>query len=93
MGIEKVTVTSLCRELGVSQRTLQRRLEASGTSLRQLLREYRKDLAELTISGRRIPQSDVAQMLGYSDSTVFWRAFKSWNDQSPSAYRKAKSGG
>ncbi len=88
LGQEPVTVERLSRTLGVTPRTLQRRLSEAGTSVRRLLREHRRTMAQLQIRSTRHSQSEIAEALGYSDGTAFWRAFKSWTDRSPSAYRK-----
>jgi AraC-like DNA-binding protein len=88
LGREPITVERLSATLGVAPRTLQRRLSEAGTSVRRLLREHRQTTAQLQIRSTRRSQSEIAEALGYSDGTAFWRAFKSWTDRSPSAYRK-----
>ncbi len=90
LGQDKVTIEGLAAELGLSSRTLQRRLGAAGTSLRQLLREHRQAMADLYVGTGQRSQARIAEALGYSDGTVFWRAFKSWTKTTPSAYRKQK---
>jgi AraC-like DNA-binding protein len=78
----------LSKSLGVSKRSLQRRLEAQKTSLKKILVDVRKQLADEYLS---IPQStheDIAMKLGYSSLSAFNRAFKQWYDMTPSEYKK-----
>ncbi len=91
LGQDKITVPRLAAGLGISPRTLQRRLGESDTSLRQLLREHRQAMADLHVRTGQRSQASMAEALGYSDGTVFWRAFKSWTNTTPSAYRKRKT--
>jgi AraC-like DNA-binding protein len=91
LGQEHITVDRLAAGLGLSPRTLQRRLGAAGTSLRQLLREHRQAMADLHVGTGQRSQASIAEALGYSDGTAFWHAFKSWTNTTPSAYRKQKN--
>jgi AraC-like DNA-binding protein len=91
LGREKVTIEGMAAALGLSPRTLQRRLGSAGTSLRQLLREHRQAMADLHVGSGQRSQASIAEALGYSDGTAFWRAFKSWTNTTPSLYRKQKS--
>lgn len=91
LGQDTITIEHLAAGLGLSPRTLQRRLGAAGTSLRQLLRERRQAMADLHVGGGQRSQASIAEALGYSDGTAFWRAFKSWTNSTPSAYRKQKT--
>jgi AraC-like DNA-binding protein len=91
LGQNKITIAHLAAGLGLSPRTLQRRLAEAGTSPRQLLREHRQAMADLHVGTGQRSQSSIAEALGYSDGTAFWRAFKSWTKTTPSAYRKQKS--
>lgn len=77
LGHKPITVHSLAVELSMSPRTLQRRLSGEGVSLRGLLREYRQDFSAMQQS-ENIRNAAIAHSLGYADTTVFWRARKSW---------------
>jgi AraC-like DNA-binding protein len=91
LGQTKITVEHLAAGLGVTPRTLQRRLGAAGTSLRRLLREHRLTMADLHVGTGQRSQASIAEALGYADGTAFWRAFKSWTNTTPTAYRRQKS--
>ncbi len=90
LGQDKITIERLAAGVGLSPRTLQRRLGEAGTSLRQLLREHRQTMANLHVGDGQRTVASIAEALGYSDGTAFWRAFKSWTNTTPSAYRKQK---
>jgi AraC-like DNA-binding protein len=91
LGRDRITIATLAARLGLSPRTLQRHLGEAGTSVRHLLREHRLAMADLRIGSSRQSQAEIAEALGYADGTAFWRAFKSWTDTTPSAYRKDKA--
>lgn len=76
-------------ELGIQERTLQRRLRAADTSFRQELDLARTTFAEQLLAGTTLPISDIASTLGYADSSGFIRAFERWSGISPSMWRKA----
>jgi AraC-like DNA-binding protein len=81
------SLESLAAALGMSARTLQRRLRSEGTSHAALLEELRRKLAEEYLQRSGLGTEDVAVMLGFSDSRAFRRAFKSWTGQSPIEFR------
>lgn len=74
-------------QLGVSVRTLQRRLEVEGSSYREVLELAKKEVAA-TYLKRNISVSDTSDHLGFSDSSSFSRAFKNWYGVAPSEYQK-----
>jgi AraC-like DNA-binding protein len=73
--------------LGLSPRTLQRRLRQEGTSHEVLLDELRSNLSQEYLRQPDLGTEDVALMLGFSDSRAFRRAFKRWAGMSPSEFR------
>jgi len=88
LGQERLTVERLAAELSLSPRTLQRRLRLAGTSVRQLVQGHRLTMAELRITSTQVTQDQIAHSLGYSDGTVFWRAFKGWTGATPTEFRR-----
>ena len=79
----------VAKELGMSARTMKRRLAAAGTSFSQLTNEVRKERA-MDLLGSERTIDDIAEELGYSDGQSFARAFRRWTGLSPSAYRKSR---
>ena len=80
------TAASVARQLGLSRRSLHRRLRDEGTTLRQLLRGLRQDLAERYL-GEGVSITETAFLLGYSEAAAFHRAFRRWTGSTPAAYR------
>lgn len=74
--------------MGMSGRSLQRKLSAEGTSFNQVLNDTRCELAKFYLSNPHHQSlTDIAFLLGFSDTSSFSRAFHRWMDMSPSAYR------
>ena len=85
------TLGTLARQFGMSARTLQRALRASGASYVSILTQARMELARAWLArGERV--GDVAVGLGYADQTAFSRAFRRWTGTSPSSFRHAHRG-
>ncbi len=82
LGHKPITLPALADELRISARTLQRRLSEEGTSLRDLVRETRQAIATKQ-SEAHVQKSRIAEVLGYADSTVLWRAQKGWRRDEP----------
>jgi AraC-like DNA-binding protein len=74
-------------ELGMSERTLQRRLEEESTSFGQLLDETRRELAEQYLGRLNLTLAQAAYLLGFADQSSFFRACRRWFDVSPAQYR------
>ncbi|MGA0541717.1 AraC family transcriptional regulator [Neotabrizicola sp. VNH66] len=91
LGQRPVTLATLAADLRMSERSLQRGLAAEGTSLRQLVQAHRAELARHLLEHTGMRLSQVAATLGYADSTVFWRAWRSWTGEEPSASRRSRS--
>ncbi len=77
--------------LGVSPRTLKRRLAAAHLSYTDLLEEQRREVALLLLRAHGLSVEEVASQLGYSDPSNFRRAFQRWTGVSPAAYRKGRT--
>lgn len=91
LGRRPVTTTFLAQELGMSLRTLQRRLDDEGTSVRALMRKHRSELAAGLLERPDTRTANVALALGYADGAAFSRAFKDWTGQSPREARPHRS--
>ncbi|HVK77274.1 MAG TPA: helix-turn-helix transcriptional regulator [Kofleriaceae bacterium] len=78
----------VARRLGMSERTLQRRLKDEGTTFAVLVDEVRTDLARMYLADDRLAVYEVAFLLGFSEPSAFNRAFKRWLGTSPREYRQ-----
>lgn len=81
------SLSKVVAELRMSERTLNRRLQASGTQFRTLLEDIRRERAQQLLLDAGLGISEIAQRLGFSDATAFGRAFRRWHGMSPSQYR------
>jgi AraC-like DNA-binding protein len=82
-------IADVARVLGVSARTLQRRLGETGTSFRALRDEVRFQRARESLERGEGTIDELATRLGYRDRANFVRAFTRWAGKSPSRYRAA----
>lgn len=78
---------AVARGLGMSERTLQRRLEAEGASFRQILDDTRKDLAQNYFEQGDLALAHIAYLLGFNDQSSFFRAVKRWFGMTPQQFR------
>ena len=70
-----------------SPRTLQRRLAREGTSFQEVLDGFRRIMAADLLDHPNLAIKEIAFLLGYSDLSAFYRAFRRWHGQAPDAYR------
>jgi len=85
---EKFAARHIASAFGMHERTLHRRLRAAGTSFRQELDRARHSVSEQLLGSTSLPVCDIANALGYADSSGFIRAFQRWSGTSPSSWRK-----
>jgi len=83
------SAASVAKKLGVTVRTLQRRLDEEGTGFRTVLDEHRAQLAHAYLTRPDISVAEVAYLLGFATTQAFHRAFKRWSGQTPAALRSA----
>jgi len=75
--------------LGMSERTLQRRLSEQGCSYQTLVDDSRRQLAHRLLRDTDFSLIEVAFMTGYSEQSAFTRAFARWTGQTPRSFRVA----
>ncbi|CAG9273311.1 AraC family transcriptional regulator [Paraburkholderia unamae] len=75
---EKLVVADIARDLGLSDRSLQRHLGEAGTSVRQIIREERERSVAVLREQDGMTNAAVARAVGYADATVLWRATRNW---------------
>jgi len=79
---------TIARKMAMSARTLQRRLEAEGTSFADVLDETRRHFAEAYIKEPELALTEIAYLLGFSEPSAFTRAFNRWFGVAPSQFRQ-----
>lgn len=80
---------ALAHSLGMSTRTLQRRVGELGTSVRSLIDEVREATARQLLFDPELSLLEIALALGYSTDSAFRRAFRRWTGQTPVHYRRS----
>ncbi len=78
---------SAAKALGLSERTLARRMQAQQLSFTGLLDAVRREAALQAVADTRQPLADIGQRLGFAEPAVFWRAFKRWTGCTPAQWR------
>jgi len=73
--------------LGVSERTLQRRLNQLGRRFSEIVEDFRREEAARLLATPGLPLTEVAGRLGYAEQTSFTRAFRRWTGTTPGAWR------
>ncbi len=87
----EVTAARVAAEMGLSARTLDRRLAAEGTSFRDVLDGVRGELAEQLLRDPRVTTGEIAFQLGFSESSAFHRSFKRRTGLTPREFRRQAS--
>jgi AraC-like DNA-binding protein len=80
-------IEEVARTLGVSPRTLQRRLSEEGHGYAALAEEVRARLAGEYLNDPALTIGEIAYLLGFSEPSAFSRAFRRWTGRSPQAFR------
>lgn len=79
--------SQVARRLGMSERTLHRRLAEHGATFQDLATEARREAAESLLRAAHHNVAEIAFLTGFSDQSAFTRAFKRWTGATPAAYR------
>lgn len=84
-----LSARQLSRQLGMSTRTLARRLEEEGTSFRALVDDARRGMAKQYLAEQHRTVAQVGLLLGYAEVATFYRAFRRWYQMTPLEYRRS----
>lgn len=80
-------IQTVAKELGMSHRTLQRRLSEESISFKHLLTQARHEQALEYLADPSLDITEVAFLVGYEDQNSFYRAFRLWEGETPSHWR------
>ncbi len=81
------SISDISSTMGMSGRTLQRRLSEQGISFQSVVDDARRDLAEKLLRETNFPLTEIAFLVGFSEQSAFNRAFKRWGGQTPRSFR------
>ncbi len=85
----EATVGVAASRLGMSSRTLQRSLRQEGTSYKDVVRRTREGLARHYVTETKISYTEIGFLLGFAESSSFFRAFRDWTGETPDSLRVA----
>lgn len=88
IGEEMPTLNDVASMLYLSPQTLRRRLAAEGKSYQGVKDALRRDAAIHLLLNPKLTLEDVAQQVGFSETSTFHRAFKKWTGVTPGLYRQ-----
>ncbi|MEO9467401.1 AraC family transcriptional regulator ligand-binding domain-containing protein [Parasphingorhabdus sp.] len=88
-GVPKLS--DVAGALGMSARTLQRKLSEDGEVFQSLVDQARRELAERLLRTTDYPLIEIAFLAGFAEQSGFTRAFKRWAGETPRSYRVAAS--
>lgn len=87
-----LSVEAVAAAVGLHPRTLNRRLAREGSSVFDLTKQVRFQIARELLANTSLPVTEIAATLLYSDIGAFTRAFRRWSRQSPSDWRLSRGG-
>jgi AraC-like DNA-binding protein len=83
----RVLVEDVARSLGMSERTLARKLSDEGLNFTEILQQLRRDLAVRYLDDRKLHVSKIAWLLGFNEVSAFTHSFKRWTGKTPREMR------
>jgi AraC-like DNA-binding protein len=85
----RALVGEVARSLGMSERTLGRKLADEGLNFTEILHQLRRDLAVRYLGDRNLHVSKIAWLVGFREVSAFTHAFKRWTGKTPRQMRTA----
>jgi AraC-like DNA-binding protein len=85
---ERVRLAQIAEALGLSARSLQRKLADCSTSYQEVLDDARCQLAMDYLRQDSLTQADIAVLLGFQEQSAFTHAFRDWSGMNPGAWRE-----
>lgn len=84
-----LSLASLAEQLGVGERTLQRKLAEHGITYKELVQQTREEHAIRALESQALSVQELAYELGFDSTAAFSRAFKRWRGMAPSEWQQA----
>lgn len=85
---DRVRLAQVAQALGMSARSLQRKLAEAGTSYQAVLDQARHQLATDYLRQDGLALADIAFLLGFQEQSAFTHAFREWSGMNPGAWRE-----
>jgi AraC-like DNA-binding protein len=86
-GGEQIRMETICRKLGSSKRTLQRKLMEEGITYQKLLEETQFEMSKSYLRKPEITICEISDLLGFSEPSAFHRAFRRWTGLTPKEFQ------
>jgi AraC-like DNA-binding protein len=87
----RVLVEDVARSLGMSERTLARKLSDEKLNFTEILQQLRRDLAVRYLDDPKLHVSKIAWLVGFRDVSAFTHAYKRWTGKTPRQMRAASA--
>lgn len=87
LPLHKHSLSDVAQKIGMSSRSLQRRLKAENTSLRQIIDEVRIELSAQYLQRGDMRVEEISSVLAFSSPPAFYRAYRRWHGSPPSVHR------
>lgn len=81
---------AMAAALGMSSRTLRRRLDEEGTSYQAIKDNLRREHAARLLEKTSLSIAEIADRVGFSDASAFHRSFRKWTGLAPGDYRRRR---
>jgi len=81
------SMASVARALGLSVRSLHRALEVEGTKFNAIVDDVRREFSERYLARKSLNIGEVSYLVGFSDTSAFFKAFKRWTGKNPGEWR------
>jgi AraC-like DNA-binding protein len=85
-----LTLEEISGMLAMTPQTLRRRLQEEGQGFQAIKDDLRRDMAIEYLAQPDLALQDIAELVGFSETSTFHRAFKSWTSVAPGAYRQIR---
>lgn len=83
------SILQIGKHIGMSSRTLTRRLSENGITFRDLIKQTQENTSKELLKQSTYSVSEIAFQIGFSEQSAFSRSFKRWTGQSPLEYRRS----
>jgi AraC-like DNA-binding protein len=84
---KRPTIEEISKDLGMSKRTIQKKLNAESKTFRELADNVHQELSKSYLVEKRYMINDITYLVGFSSPSSFLRAFKRWTNMTPRQYQ------